>query len=772
MDWLARSRPGVMAIVCALAGCGGGGSGTAPSFQLGFALDKSSVSIAAVNDGPLVADPVHVEITGLEAAAPSYYLNVTWDHDPFTTAVSNQGLTSGMAVTQAISLPQHDQPAGTRSTGNLTYTLCTETPCKNKVWSHVVSYTITRYTIDTTPLLVTAHEGGVNPVTTLTITPADTTQELSFVASNPVMVTVDHTNTASVVFNFTPPTPNAGDYNVDIGIHVQSRGNDPTPLVTIPAEFRIDSDIAASRVPERTIASTGPAATLAGQVQLSFALGQNAAWTAKSDQLWLVVDSASGTGAGAISYHLDAGRLGSMLNWTSSTATISIEARDLTTVTVPVTVNIALPEITSVTPASVLAGSATTVHVTGRGLSQLSGIGAISVNAGSATGGGIVSDTEATLELAPLGAGPARIAVTNASAIETPHVTLGVVDRNAFTDALIPHSGTPLSMAFDPTRNAVFVIESPYELTRYRLSGGHWDTLSIGQGPIRSMALSPDSSVLFLAASGQLLEIDPDTMAVGIEHQDSLSSSWRSPMAFTNDLRLWFDNLQYFDMRSGIFGTLATSIGGPGGSPLQSANPGYIAPSDGSTMLLWKDTIPPNYWYDPRTAQISLQPGATVQGRSAIFDGRGTQLLIDDKALYRAKAYDLVGYAVDSSLPADSEGHSVLSDNGARIYREVRNSSGVVDHLEVFDSTARVADTSNFAVIGAVSLPNRPQSCTGTDTHCGVTRWLIDPTGTTLFWAGQDGLVIVPIPSSLSGVSSATRAHAARAPRVLAGALH
>lgn len=76
-----------------------------------------------------------------------------------------------------------------------------------------------------------------------------------------------------------------------------------------------------------------------------------------------------------------------------------------------------------------------------------------------------------------------------------------------------------------------------------------------------------------------------------------------------------------------------------------------------------------------------------------------------------------------------------------------------------------------FPSLGTIRLPDKATTCLGSQTGAlcdWAGRQAIDPTGSTLFWLGERGLVVVPIPAAMSGVSSATRAHAASAGRLAA----
>ncbi len=775
-----------------LASCGGGGGGGGSgsgvdsnnTFGLAVTLDRSTLKSMSLNGSAATADHVNLSISG---GVGAYYIGVTADGQPadfdveMMTTTAAEVLVKPNASTGAV---------GTSSTSQITFQLCRDTACAQAVWSRTIPMTVNRYRIDTDSIVLTGTESIPAAPVSLAITPPDTAHVFTFTSSNPAAMTVDHTDPAKVVL--TMPTPRASTLSASLGIWFPGSDEVFTDGLQVPVQLTINSIITVPPVPPFVVKASTSAQSLAATAPVSFVTGQNQAWSAVSDKPWLVLDTAAGTGAGTLQFHVDPTKLDVTKNWASDVATISVSSPGLSTLDVAVSMLQQFPEISSSLPQAVRAGQPGTVEVTGRGLSQLADVSSLTVGGLPVSGGSIVSDTAATLQLPALPAGPARIAVNNALGAAAMSAPLVVEAAGTYTAATVPGAGLYRSVAFDPFRQALYSTNAgtdPYastgnSLQRFQLAGSAWQVTTLALDKVGYVALSPDHGTVWVVAGTNLVAVDPDTMQVRstIALPDGRSSAdiaiyFGTTMPVTNDGRLWLNpsfNLPaaYYDLRTGVFGSLIPpAVPNSYGlyEPTLFATPGGTGMFMASCMCA--EPFGPSYWYDVASGSFTHPDNIPALGE-ATFDEAG-DLMVSGNNLYRTDTFAKVGQIDLSVDPARNSFYyrnlaTVLSPDGRRAYSLVQPSMAQqVDHVAVLDTTTLLPGTDSFPLLGNIALPNKATTCAATNSG-GVCDWsgrlVMDPAGSTLFWLGEQGLVVVPIPSSLmSTASKASRAHAAAA---------
>lgn len=748
--WL---RLGAAWLACALAACGGGGGGD--SVQV--TSDRSSLTLVGVNGSMAPSAPITFTLTG---GSGTYYGVALSDNDAFVASFEPLTDTSALVRMQAVT----PLPAGTQSSGRITFKLCSDQNCAKTVWSQQIPYTMTMFSVDTSPVTLVGSEGAVSETVSRVISPADTSGVLDFRLDGDRNISVSHSNSASVDFSGSGVGVAAGSYNATLEIGAKVDGVFQGFLYGTPVSFTVGSGLVAPAAAPFDVVATSTEASLVGHVPVRFAGTQSPAWSASSDSDWLVLDTASGTGPSDISYHVDVAKLAAMVNWDSQTAQVTITSPGLTSVTFPVTLNKHLPEVTMVTPSGVVSGQAVAVRVSGRGLSQLSGSASFRVGATTPTSVSIESDTSATLQLPALPAGASTLrAVSTLGDTGVPYATIGATPAGTFAATSVVNSGEKRAAVFDPSRNAVFATNvSQDTLVRYQLSGGSWTVTGLPVANIGLLALAPDRRTVYVVSGSQLLAVDPDTMSVRRRYDAGADLAggfyFSTPLALTSNLRLWvggdqWSSMGYFDLRRGSFG----------GQDIDSGSlysPVFFAPADGRSMYvdnpLYLSPPLPNYWYDTASDSVTSPAGQPIANGDVSLDARGTLALIDSTSLYRVSDWSLMGKAEVTDAPNGGFGwRALLSPDGRRIYREVSDSGDVVDHIDVFDATQVIAGQSQFVKVGSIPLPVKAVGCNVQNTYLcdGPGRLVIDPTGTTLFWVGGAKMVVIPVPESLSGAS-------------------
>jgi hypothetical protein len=755
--WL---RLGAAVLACALSACGGGGGGGGDDLRV--TSDRNSLTLVGVNGVMPASLPITFTLSGGDG---TYYGMAVSDNDAFVASFNPQ---SDTTATVRIA-PAGNVPLGTQSSGRITFKLCHDANCIDTAWSQQIPYVMTMFSLDATPVELVGHEGAVSEPVTRAINPPDTAGLLVFTLHDSTGITVDHSQPGHVAYTGSGVGLAAGSYTATHEIGYRVDGLEQSLMYGSTVSLTVGNGAVAPAVAAIDVTSATTATSLVGSAPVRFVGTQSPAWTATSDSPWLVLDTASGNGAGEIAYHVDATLLAELPNWSVNTAQVTLNAAGLSSVSFPLTLNKSLPEVAMVSPSGVVSGQPVTVRVSGRGLSQLSGASSFRVGDVQPTSVSIESDTSATLQLPALTAGATKLRAINALGDEGIAVAVvGASPSGTFTSTSVVHRGEKGAAVFDASRNAVYATDrSNNRLVRYRLAGGQWTVATLSLNNIAQLALAPDRATVYVTAGDQVVAVDPDTLKVLSRHDGEpglgLRATSGEALAVTSNLRMWLPSgewadLSYFDMRRGSFGTLDSDLdmylpltfASGDGRKMFVNNPGYLSPPV------------PNYWYNTASDALGSNANMPPANGTVELDERGSVGLVDNHSLHRTSDWALLGKPEVSPQSPEGWGWSaVISPDGRRIYRQVVESDTAIDHLEVFDTARQVPGTSNFVSLGTIPLPIKAVGCTDFDGICDRSgRFLIDPTGTTLFWVGGERMVVIPIPEALSGLNAGAQSNA------------
>ncbi len=737
-------------IPCALAACGGGGGGDGGGSGGGQPLvtaNASSFEMAGVAPGFATSNTIVFTIH--ESTPKTYYAYANSDISDLTAQLS---VVSNDSANVALMDTSGSTTTGVRN-GTVTLGLCTDDQCKNVVWTAKYPVHYTRFSVDTSPVTLVGQEGATT-TQVVTVTPPDTTHLLSVTSSqgypSGAWLSGTHDASGNIVITASGVGLAAGNYSATAVIGA----GDSTTFK--PVSFNVGVGLyapALADIVERVDTTTSG---LHGSGNVAFA-GAGGVWTATSDSSWLVVDTPAGNGPGAFSYHIDVAAADhAVANWGSAQASIRLQSPGLTDAVATMNYRRQLPEIAMVTPSQILPGQPATVRVTGRGLAQLA-IGQIQVGTLSATGT-VDSDTAATLQLPALAAGSMQVRVPSALGVPSAQANLAVATN--LPEATTPSIGSKYAIVYDPSRQAVYA--SSYfssVLQRWTWNGLGWGLQSIPWEGILRIALSPDRQTLWVVAMNGLFDVDPDSFAV----RDSWpmtnpSAGYRDPLSITADQRLFLPEFgwKYLDLRTRTIGDL------PYGANSWLNAAGMVAATDGAHLLVTNRNFGDG-WYSASTQSLALAATGGYQGSYSLSsDDDGGFVLEDWASLYDTGSWMLAGMA---TLPAADQGYGgVVSPDGRRVYRlagaAANNYNGVVDHIDVFDTTQLQAGTSQFVQVGTIALHADAVGHSDYYGYDGVGRLAIDPLGKTLFWAGDKNFLVIPIPSAMSGIAAAHKATA------------
>lgn len=754
------------ALSCLLAACGGGGSAVATggipigggsSPALTVSSDRSSLLFVGFTRLEQRTETVQFAIKG---GSGTYYGVIELDVPNAFRAT----FTPTSDTTAEVVLVPYEPKAG-RRLGNITFKLCPDPACNKVAWSQVMPYTQEIFALDATSVSVRGFEGAALAPQRLAITPADGTQALSIVSSvdNGSGWLSANRNGGQLDVNLSAVGMKSGSYRGTVSVSLTGRPTAGT--LKIPVAFTVGTGTLVSAVPTIDLTADTTSASLSRSTALSFADSQARAWTASSDQPWLILSTSAGKGAGNLAFTIDPNRMPEVANWGLSTAQIQVKAEGMADAQVDISVNKRLPEVHWVNSRTVVSGQASSVRVFGRGFSQLPGVDRLLV-AGVPAKGKIVSDTEAALDLPPLPVGRVAVSIKNALNIPTRNAAAGAVLPRSIPASSVDSLGDKRSVLFDPARQAVFAVDwTNSELVRHRFVDGAWVVDKLAVPGAASIAMAPDQQTLYLGAGYSYLhEVDPDTLKIkktnvlGIEPNPSEVMYPRLQVAMTRDMRLWYGDgsghiTWYFDLLSSKRIQFTQS----GYSP---SEPTYIASGDGSRLIAAQQS--PQYFYRVDTQRFEQKPLLENFYQIASLSEDGSRMLLWNIDLRDGNSGDLIG-----SLPPTYRNYgAVLSPDGRRVYALAASPAGsedgdrsIVEGLDVFDATRVEPGTSQLVKLGRIPLSTQAWVCEpGNYTSCSTrVHIVISPLGDTLFWVGSQRVVAIPVPEALLGVKSAGR---------------
>ncbi len=730
-------------------------------------LDKITLNFAAFLGSGLAPQSINLTIGG---GSTTYYGQAVSDQPGVVQATFLENSNTSAIVTVA---PLANTPLVT--SGSIKIQLCADYACSEVVWSQAIPYTVGVFSVSSTGITIAGYEGTVSPASSIAVVPADTTGQITVSAvtnTGTGWLTASHSTGGNISVGTSGVGLTAGSYQGAVVVSIAGSANNAS--ISVPVSFTVGDGIIAPTASSINLTGTSTPASLTGSANVAFKGTQSPAWSASSDSSWLVLNTASGTGAGAIQYSVNPANLGAVSNWGSTTANITISASGLTSVKVPVTLSESLPEIYSVSPSFVVAGQATTVQVTGRGLSQLSDASQIAVAGVSGVTGTITSDTGAVLNLPALAVGRSTVSVPNIASIATGTGSVGAANLSTMPYSFTAGSGEVPTAIFDPARATLYAVNrSTSTLQRFHYNGSQWQVDGTPVASIGDIAFSPDRGTLYVV-SGQntLLAIDPDSL------QTKASYTYTAPsgepyasiapttnaingLAISNDMKIWFNGDQwayptYFDILHGSFGALTVGSLGVNGFLY---TPTFFSSGDGSRVLVSQyggGVTPEDDVYLPASGTLSGAPTAPLAYYLS-YSQNGSLMLVNQQSLYNGVTFSLIG-----TTPAEPLGVTagVLSPDGTRVYQLASDDQfGLsASHVDIYDATLIQSSTSTLTKLGEIPVTDQAANCGQPYPGCITSGTLvISPLGDTLFWIGDQGLVVFPISSSMSGLQSPVR---------------
>lgn len=776
-------------------GCGGGGGGgtgqgggataspapatstpapapTPSENNLVVDIDKRTLRFLSLNSPDSSTDTLSFSLSGTPASDTYYGV-----FEPVADAQIHADVRNATAKSLQMAITMRSEKPSL--SGNFQLKLCKDEACKSVVWSGSIPYAYANYKVDDSPVALQVTQRGAPLLARRQVSPAPT-------AATDLRIDVPHDAAGwlgagfdadgALVLTATPNAVSSGVHSTNVRIFTGA--DQATRPVTVPVTLSVAAGLTAP-----TDASINVGVHSQAAVKGSFALTvngeQSTPWTVAKSAPWIVLDRTSGIGSATIGYTIDKMLLAGLVAPAVASDVLTISAPGMDSVLHKITVSNTPIEIAMLTPGLAWSGQSTQLTLRGRGFGQLAGVSAFLLDGQPIRDGNIVSDTESKLFLPALAPGRHTIALLDAAGLVLTKGMLNVADPAPFPAGAIDNVGAKDALLYSAGRSALYVMNrSQKALLRFRFASGKWtNDLSVPIDPAAGIGLSPDESILYSTGPNELLEErDPDTLTVRARYRDidALTLFDRRTdkvLSITNDGRVWFgqnqwSELRYFDSRTKTFSRIrGEEIPGEMKGLYTISYPIYTVSGDGERMFVTEgggQHLDHSLRYDAATR--SFQRIGFVARNVSLAVSRDGERLLSDKDVTRkdvnSALYDAAGKLL-GHLPrevfGDYEKQPVISPDGNRAY--------VIQYQRSDDSGKPVrfdvVDTNAMTKIGEVSIP--AGACMEVDTYrCYGAPLAIAPSGNTMFYAGYNRIVVIPVSNDVPVAAKALRFRLAR----------
>lgn len=511
---------------------------------------------------------------------------------------------------------------------------------------------------------------------------------------------------------------------------------------SIPINLTVE---AALNVPDSVAFDITQASTAADKTQdIPVASNSGAAvnWEVTSDQPWMSVTPATGNTQSAdhFSVSLVQAELDTMRNGNyRGMLTVSSADPGVSPKTIPVTLNLTLPQASYVAPYQAVSGVADEVVIRGFGFNSLTGA-TVSFGGSAATAATVLSDTEIRATHGPLTAGDYAVQVSGTNYSVRSFATLKVSDTQTY--APVWNSGTVLGVVdnlfFDSSRKAVFFRNQSNftgSVIKYQFNGIDWVLSAAANASIKygGVALTPDGSFFYAHAISKAVTVNSDDLTVDVllDSNSALNNSFKSAAFANNGMMLLTESaanwsrIYVYDMATND----PTNLTALFTSSADNADRIAKASLDGSRVyFVDQSTSSPVMYYDASTGQ--LQTGTLSIQASAVSVDKSANRLIIGNGVYDSNL-NLLG-----SLPSTILA-SVITGDSSTAYTFESDGNGVV--FRKFDLTTPDG-MGGFLEVGA--------GITLAGSQVVNPQMTISPDDATLFVVGQSDFMVQPVPTN------------------------
>jgi len=572
-------------------------------------------------------------------------------------------------------------------------------------------------------------------------------------------------------------TLSAGSYTANVRLH----GAYPSADVLIPVALTVGVGLVRPADVPLALGAETLAPALAGTVPVNVAAGPAITWHAVSNVPWLKLTTGSGTTGASLAYAVDTTQIAALPDGATSVAQVTITPSIATMTPVAFNINLDknLPQITSLGPYVQLTGQPARVVLRGTGFNSIAN-GSLTTRfdiQGAATNSiTVVNDTEVVAQFAALSAGTHTVSVSNALGLSTATSSVTAAAAPVYAYATVPTGGYLRSLAYDPQRGSLYGANlATNSIMSFHFSGSAWTSNSVALASANDVGLSQDGTALFAtsippSSPGVLETLDPATLATLQTSGPSVNflatfTTLGFGIPSTNDGRAWLGIVAAGDFEN--MATVTTSNLQP--SIVTPANvstsffegPWYAVSRDGERLIITQSASespqPPMLYLNAADSVVRTNPVQPPLAFSYDFalSETGDRLLIDSNSLYDG-SFNLIGTA---SIPdaAYFPRKRLITPDGSRIYiitypLDTSGTPPARPRVFAFDATVPALTVLGYFDVAdyPTCIPNsNTGACTGA-TGAPTVAGAISLDGKTLFFSGDQLLLIVPVPSTLT----------------------
>lgn len=515
---------------------------------------------------------------------------------------------------------------------------------------------------------------------------------------------------------------------------------------------------------------------LAGTVPISIMGGLVTSVTATENADWLQVSSPA-LSDGNLHYNIDLDWLrNTAVNFQEYTATVelSVPNSPITPVQFDIRFTPKFAEVTGVGPQRLLSGPVR-LNVIGRGFStlanpasRLTGVPVLGVTP--------VSDNKLLVDTDVGGPFTYSISFGNGLGVPAASRSFRVITPPSPTYATVPTGNYLQMLRADDERGVVYGLRIDGTLLRFRPDGGSWTSDTMALADVTNFGLMNDGSLLVTtgsAGASTIHVLDGNSLAETATLQvpgGIARLNWTVPgLPVSADAKVWLPlraicggsmaRLGYYDPADGAVHDF--DVAGQPCPWLQGIE--FSMARNGERMALtphaFVDDPKPLLYMD--ASDRILRSGNSQQysvgswGNSAHSNDDGSRTVLDLHRVVDAEQSLVGNLSVPDYGPAPGTAQhvaAIVSPDGTRTYvmayrmADKSQASQLPPRVYVFDSSAMVGN-ANLPVLGYFEVPDYP-ACHAAFSGCDETPLAaISIDGRTLYFAGDDLLLVVPVPA-------------------------
>jgi hypothetical protein len=532
----------------------------------------------------------------------------------------------------------------------------------------------------------------------------------------------------------------------------------------------------------RAIDSESTVANLAGSVPVNLVAGSPLPWSAVSDAVWLTLASATGQTGTPLSFSFNNAAFRALPNGHEHVATITVNTPNPAIAAMAFSVRITkrIAQVTGLGPYLHVSGRPLRAQVRGIGFSSMNNLSRVSVTGLPNATFTLVNDT--TLEVnvpGSVSAGSYPISISNSLGLPTASRTLKVINPVTFPYASVATGYRVGNVIYDAERQRIYVTSQGPEsdpFRRFDRNGASWSATAYPAVAEYDLGLSADGSrILITEPPSHVRMLDAQTLAPAGEFDYEASFQATAvtgrQVPITSDGRAWLGMTRYqnnrnvvvFDSNEGSFSTFAL----PGTRSLDVAT--FEVPRNGSRLFVGEifNTEYVAGVLDSTTSGYTQLPGYTGQMFKMHSSDDGSRLTVGGGQIFDGNMQPYANpYEVLRLSPGWVVAFGLMSPDGRRAYvltydptdYYFYNNPPPAPHsrprIYVVDTSSATATPDSATILGYFEINDYP-ICRTQDGCDLQTRGAITPDGRNLMLAGQDHLVVVPVPAESTLVSRA-----------------